>query len=138
MLKQRGFEIAATVLFALALMLFAQAGASAAGAGQTCGGFGNIQCDGGLFCEYPTGRCGVLDRPGKGRQSATATVSLRAGLVPVRLEYFNGYDRPQLKVEWSGLGVPLRPSGHPLGVLLISSYDDSTQFSDDDARLLSA
>jgi signal transduction histidine kinase len=36
----------------------------------------------------------------------------------------------------AGLGVPLRPSGKPLGVLLISSYDDTTQFSDDDARLL--
>jgi signal transduction histidine kinase len=36
----------------------------------------------------------------------------------------------------AGLGVPLIPSGKPLGVLLISSYDDSTQFSEDDARLL--
>jgi signal transduction histidine kinase len=36
----------------------------------------------------------------------------------------------------AGLGVPLIPSGKPLGVLLISSYDDATQFSDDDARLL--
>jgi hypothetical protein len=55
----------------------------------------------------------VLDRPGKGRQSATATVSLRAGLVPVRLEYFNGYERPQLKVEWSGPDVPRRPLTEP-------------------------
>lgn len=36
----------------------------------------------------------------------------------------------------AGLGVPLIPAGKPLGVLLISSYDDSTQFSEDDARLL--
>ncbi|MGE3268014.1 MAG: GAF domain-containing protein [Chloroflexota bacterium] len=36
----------------------------------------------------------------------------------------------------AGLGVPLIPSGKPLGVLLISSYDDTTQFSEDDARLL--
>ncbi len=36
----------------------------------------------------------------------------------------------------AGLGVPLIPSGKPLGVLLISSYDDHTQFSADDARLL--
>ena len=36
----------------------------------------------------------------------------------------------------AGLGVPLIPNGKPLGVLLISSYDDTTQFSDDDARLL--
>jgi hypothetical protein len=55
----------------------------------------------------------VLDRPGKGRQSASATVKLRAGLVPVRLEYFNGYDRPHLKVDWSGPGVPRRPLTEP-------------------------
>jgi signal transduction histidine kinase len=36
----------------------------------------------------------------------------------------------------AGLGVPLIPNGKPLGVLLVSSYDDTTQFSDDDARLL--
>lgn len=36
----------------------------------------------------------------------------------------------------AGLGVPLIPSGKPLGVLLISSYDETTQFSEDDARLL--
>ncbi|MCC6174332.1 MAG: GAF domain-containing protein [Chloroflexi bacterium] len=36
----------------------------------------------------------------------------------------------------AGLGVPLVPSGKPLGVLLISSYDDTTQFTEDDARLL--
>jgi signal transduction histidine kinase len=36
----------------------------------------------------------------------------------------------------AGLGVPLIPSGKPLGVLLISSYEDATQFSEDDARLL--
>jgi signal transduction histidine kinase len=36
----------------------------------------------------------------------------------------------------AGLGVPLRPNGKPLGVLLVSSYDESTHFSEDDARLL--
>jgi signal transduction histidine kinase len=36
----------------------------------------------------------------------------------------------------AGLGVPLIPNGKPLGVLQVSSYDDTTQFSDDDARLL--
>jgi hypothetical protein len=55
----------------------------------------------------------ILDRPGKGRQSATASVALRAGLLPVRLNYFNTYDRPHLKVEWSGPGVARRALTEP-------------------------
>jgi mono/diheme cytochrome c family protein len=55
----------------------------------------------------------VLDRPGKGRQTASAAVSLRAGLLPVRLEYFNTYGAPHLKLEWSGPGVPRRPLTEP-------------------------
>jgi mono/diheme cytochrome c family protein len=51
----------------------------------------------------------VLDRPNKGRQSGEAKVRLRAELLPVRLEYFNSYDKPHLQVEWSGPGVPRRP-----------------------------
>jgi hypothetical protein len=51
----------------------------------------------------------VLDRPGKGRQQASAKVRLRAGLLPMRLEYFNTYGRPRLQLEWSGPGVPRRP-----------------------------
>jgi len=50
----------------------------------------------------------VLDRPGKGRQTATAKVELRAGLLPVRLEYFNTYDKPHLQVVWSGPGFERR------------------------------
>src|SRR5262249_3461085 len=46
---------------------------------------------------------------------ATATVPLRAGLVPIRLEYFNTYGKPELKVEWSGPGVPLRSLTEPPG-----------------------
>src|SRR5262249_44914841 len=50
----------------------------------------------------------VLDRPAVGRQAGSATVQLRAGLLPVRLEYFNTYERPHLKLEWSGPGVERR------------------------------
>ena len=50
----------------------------------------------------------VLDRPGKGRQTATAKVELRGGLLPVRLEYFNTYDKPHLEVMWSGPGFERR------------------------------
>jgi mono/diheme cytochrome c family protein len=51
----------------------------------------------------------VLDRSNKGRQSGEVKVRLRAELLPVRLEYFNTYDKPHLQVEWSGPGVPRRP-----------------------------
>jgi Kazal-type serine protease inhibitor-like protein len=65
-------HLGAALGFALALMLLAPTGASAVGLGRTCGGFGNLQCDAGLFCQYPTGRCGVLDRPGKCAKVPTA------------------------------------------------------------------
>lgn len=44
----------------------------------------------------------VIARPGKGRHSARAAVSLTAGLVPLRLEYFNSTSRPRLNVGWTG------------------------------------
>jgi hypothetical protein len=47
----------------------------------------------------------VLDRPNKGKQSASNKVELRAGFLPVRLEYFNTIEQPQLKIEWSGPGI---------------------------------
>ena len=50
----------------------------------------------------------VLDQPNKGKQTASKKIALRAGLLPVRLEYFNTYDKPQLKIEWSGPGVERR------------------------------
>lgn len=57
--------IAATFLFALALLLLAPVGASAVGPGKTCDGIGHIQCDSGLFCQHPTGQCKVADGSGK-------------------------------------------------------------------------
>jgi hypothetical protein len=51
----------------------------------------------------------ILDRPAKGRQTGEAKATLPAGLVPIRLDYFNAAGRPSLKVEWSGPGVSRRP-----------------------------
>jgi hypothetical protein len=44
----------------------------------------------------------VIDRPGKGRWVADFTTTLKAGLLPFKLEYFNGYAKPQLSLAWSG------------------------------------
>jgi hypothetical protein len=48
---------------ALALMVAIPADASARD-GKLCGGFGDIKCSAGQFCQYPTGTCGRLDRMG--------------------------------------------------------------------------
>ena len=61
----RLYGMAATFLFALALLLFAPVGASAVGPGKTCDGLAHIQCDSGLFCQHPTGQCKVPDGSGK-------------------------------------------------------------------------
>jgi len=50
----------------------------------------------------------VLDQPSKGKHNTSAKANLKAGLLPVRLEYFNSYEKPQLKLEWSGPGVARR------------------------------
>jgi hypothetical protein len=50
----------------------------------------------------------VIDRPGAGRQAGEAKVELRAGLLPLRLDYFNGNGKPQLEVAWSGPEVKKR------------------------------
>jgi hypothetical protein len=50
----------------------------------------------------------VIDRPDRGRQTGTGTIGLPAGLVPIRLDYFNGYRVPRLCVSWQGPGVPRR------------------------------
>src|SRR5205085_2478754 len=50
----------------------------------------------------------VIDRPGKGRSATTAKATLRAGLLPVRLEYFNTTTKSELSVGWSGPGFARR------------------------------
>ena len=56
-------RIAGAAILALALVLPGPV-ASAAGVGQACGGILPIQCDAGLFCQNPVGRCGG-DQRGK-------------------------------------------------------------------------
>jgi hypothetical protein len=51
----------------------------------------------------------VFDKPAKGRQTAEVKTTLAAGLVPVRLDYFNTVGRPSLEVAWSGPGFERRP-----------------------------
>jgi hypothetical protein len=46
----------------------------------------------------------VIDEPGKGRHSAEGEADLPAGPAAVRLEYFNTYSVPELRVNWSGPG----------------------------------
>ncbi len=46
----------------------------------------------------------ILDRPKPGRHQVAVTVELPAGLLPFRLEYFNGNQKPQLKLTWSSPG----------------------------------
>jgi hypothetical protein len=50
----------------------------------------------------------ILDKPAKGRQRGEAKAELAAGLVPIRLDYFNTAGKPLLKVDWAGPGVPRR------------------------------
>jgi hypothetical protein len=60
----------------------------------------------------------VLDRPGKGRQKGEGKAKLAAGLVPVRLEYFNGDGAPALSVAWAGPGFERRPLSADQSVLV--------------------
>jgi hypothetical protein len=50
----------------------------------------------------------VIDRPDVGRQVAEGRAKLPAGLVPIRLDYFNTTNKAQLRLAWSGPGVPRR------------------------------
>jgi mono/diheme cytochrome c family protein len=47
----------------------------------------------------------VINLPDLGKHSASNKTELRAGFLPIRLEYFNGNGQPQLKIEWSGPGI---------------------------------
>ncbi len=64
----------------------------------------------------------VIDRPNRGRQRGDGTIELPAGLVNIRLDWFNAYGKPALAVAWQGPGVPRR-----------SLTDDESQ---DDGRAL--
>lgn len=68
----------------------------------------------------------VIDRPAKGRHSAKQAVRLPAGLVPLRLEYFNSYEKPFLRAGWTGPNGERRSltdqgAGDSAGILLADS-----------------
>jgi hypothetical protein len=50
----------------------------------------------------------VIDRPSGGKQRGEGKLHLPAGLVSIRLDWFNGYGKPSLAVAWQGPGVPRR------------------------------
>ncbi len=50
----------------------------------------------------------VIDRPNRGRQRGEGTIELPAGLVSIRLDWFNAYGKPALAVAWEGPGVARR------------------------------
>ena len=52
----------------------------------------------------------VVNEPARGQHRGTANALLLAGLVPLRLEYFNTDKKPELKLSWGGPGV----DGHVL------------------------
>lgn len=54
------------LLLSAALLLLALSAhpASAAGVGESCGGYIGTPCDAGLWCEPPAGACGVADAKG--------------------------------------------------------------------------
>ena len=47
----------------------------------------------------------VIDEPERGQHRGTARAFLSAGLVPLRVEYFNTDKKPELKLAWEGPGV---------------------------------
>jgi hypothetical protein len=50
----------------------------------------------------------VIDQPVGGADQEMASVQLPAGLVPIRVEYFNSDKKPQLKIAWEGPGLARR------------------------------
>jgi len=50
----------------------------------------------------------VVDEPKKGERTADGTVKLKAGLVSIRVDYFNKKGRPKLNVVWSGADFKMR------------------------------
>ena len=58
---QRGI---ASLTLVCTLMLLFSGDASAVGPGRRCGGIAGLQCNEGLFCQKPAGRCAVIDISG--------------------------------------------------------------------------
>ncbi len=56
--------LAVSLALLLALSSLIPMAASAAGRGQTCGGFVGMQCHPGSFCSFRPGQCGMFDMTG--------------------------------------------------------------------------
>ncbi|HTI51676.1 MAG TPA: DUF1553 domain-containing protein [Planctomycetaceae bacterium] len=50
----------------------------------------------------------IIDKPEHGTHRGEAHATLAQGLVPFRLEYFNAYEKPNLRLAWSGPGFGRR------------------------------
>ena len=50
----------------------------------------------------------VINRPQPAAHEATVTVPLKAGLLPLRLDYFNAAHAPKVQLDWSGPGFSAR------------------------------
>ncbi|MBS0261624.1 MAG: DUF1553 domain-containing protein [Planctomycetes bacterium] len=50
----------------------------------------------------------LIDQPARGRHEGTVQATFAAGLLPIRIEYFNNDQSPQLKLAWQGPGFSLR------------------------------
>ena len=50
----------------------------------------------------------IIDEPARGQHRGSGRITLRAGLVALRVEYFNIDNRPELKLSWEGPGIDQR------------------------------
>lgn len=48
----------------------------------------------------------IDEKVAKGAHKRDAKATLKKGLLPIKLEFFNTYEKPVLKVAWSGPGIP--------------------------------
>lgn len=51
----------------------------------------------------------LVNQPSKGRHAGEVKATLAAGLLPLRLEYFNGYGKPRLRLGWKASDGDRRP-----------------------------
>jgi len=51
----------------------------------------------------------IVDKPKRGYHEGEGKVELEAGIAPIRVEYFNGTQTPELRLAWSGPDFGLRP-----------------------------
>jgi len=76
----------------------------------------------------------VVDQPGAGHHEGTGRVTLKGGLVPVRIDYFNSTRKAALKLAWEGPGVERRwltddSAGADAAPLLADSRKDAQEWT---------